>query len=136
VKRKWIQTIVFWVYVGTDDSSRLPCYGPRTLPNPKTLCIHGPSVSYNISTGTLAIETAAFLTLCLLLSATFHVSLCFPRSVKLNFFCFPPILTMTQLRHQGIGMNATGNNAQLRITTVTRFSWYTAAKTTFCSFVV
>jgi len=48
-------------------------------PKPKNLCIHGPSVSYHmmihISTDTLAIETAALLTLCLLLSAKFHVYL-------------------------------------------------------------
>jgi len=55
----------------------------------KNLCIHCPSVSYHISTGTLAIETAAFLTLRLLLSATFHIYLCFPQNVKVNFF-FPP----------------------------------------------
>ena len=55
----------------------------------QNLRIHSPSVSYTISTGTLAIKTAAFLTLCSLLLATFHVYLCFLQKVKVNFF-FPP----------------------------------------------
>ena len=44
---------------------------------PQNLCIHGPSVSHHISTGTLAIENAAFLTIYMFvaLSNISHVSL-------------------------------------------------------------
>jgi len=62
------------MYVGGHDSS--------VKPIKVYLCVR---VRYHISTDTLAIETAAFLTLHLLLSATFHVYFCFPQNVNVNF---------------------------------------------------